>query len=67
MSLAARSHGRRVRSLLLTNPGNPTGVVLTEAELAAVVVWCVTNRIHLLADECVALRCAVEAARCNAS
>ncbi|NIS29326.1 MAG: aminotransferase class I/II-fold pyridoxal phosphate-dependent enzyme, partial [Actinobacteria bacterium] len=37
--------------LVVASPSNPTGTVLTEAELAAVVAHCDHHRIRLLSDE----------------
>ena len=46
-----RAAGKNVRALVVINPGNPTGQVLTEADMVKVVQFCETERIILLADE----------------
>ncbi len=43
--------GVHVRGLVVINPGNPTGQVLSEANMKEVVQFCADNDIVLLADE----------------
>ena len=43
--------GIDVRAMVLINPGNPTGQVLSEANVQSVVRFCVEHNIVLLADE----------------
>lgn len=47
----ARSKGVNVVSLVLINPGNPTGQVLSRENIHEIVRFCVKNRLVLLADE----------------
>ncbi|MDX1447512.1 MAG: aminotransferase class I/II-fold pyridoxal phosphate-dependent enzyme [Acidimicrobiia bacterium] len=46
---------RPIKALLLCSPDNPTGRVLSENELRAVVEWPRNKRIHLVSDEIYAL------------
>ncbi|KAG6547472.1 hypothetical protein Mapa_010920 [Marchantia paleacea] len=48
---AARASGTRVRALVVINPGNPTGQVLTEQNQREVVQFCRDEGLLLLADE----------------
>jgi aspartate/methionine/tyrosine aminotransferase len=41
----------RVRALLLTNPGNPTGALLSREELLLAINWANEKDIHLIVDE----------------
>lgn len=43
--------GEHVRALVVINPGNPTGSVLSRDNMIAIVKFCVEKRIVLLADE----------------
>ncbi|KAK9817869.1 hypothetical protein WJX72_003409 [[Myrmecia] bisecta] len=47
----ARSEGKTVRALVVINPGNPTGAILTKQNLEEVVRFCKAQKIVLLADE----------------
>ena len=47
----AKEEGIDVRALVLINPGNPTGAVLTRENLHDIVRFCSDNGIVLLADE----------------
>jgi alanine transaminase len=47
----ARNEGVSVRSLVVINPGNPTGQVLTEENMKQIVEFCVKEGICLMADE----------------
>ncbi|XP_064985341.1 alanine aminotransferase 2-like [Musa acuminata AAA Group] len=47
----ARSKGITVRSLVVINPGNPTGQVLAEENQKEIVEFCKNERLVLLADE----------------
>lgn len=48
---AAEGAGLRVVALLLTNPVNPTGVVLSPGTVQGLVRWALTRRIHVVSDE----------------
>jgi aspartate aminotransferase len=41
----------RTRGVILNSPNNPTGAVIEEAELAAIVEWCVARGLFLIFDE----------------
>lgn len=47
----ATSQGITTRALVVINPGNPTGQVLSEAAMRNIVTWCRDNEICLMADE----------------
>ncbi|GKY93920.1 hypothetical protein MPSEU_000358900 [Mayamaea pseudoterrestris] len=47
----AKADGIDVTTLVLINPGNPTGQVLTRENMHDVVKFCANNKIVLLADE----------------
>lgn len=47
----ARSNGTCVRALVVINPGNPTGQVLSKQNLQQVVQFCEDNGLVILADE----------------
>merc|ERR1719510_2724810 len=47
----ARKDGLNPRALVIINPGNPTGQVLSEDDLLAVVQICMQENLMLLADE----------------
>jgi len=47
----ARAKGIRVGSLVVINPGNPTGQVLSLDDMVKVVKFCEQNKILLIADE----------------
>lgn len=47
----ARSEGKNVRALIVINPGNPTGSVLSEDNQKEIVKFCVRESLVLLADE----------------
>lgn len=46
-----RSKGIEVRALVLINPGNPTGSILTEQNLKELIKFCRDERLIILADE----------------
>lgn len=48
---AARDNGVCVRALVVINPGNPTGQVLSRKNIEDVVSFCQENRLVILADE----------------
>ena len=48
---SARQHGLTVRALCVINPGNPTGTVLSRANMESLIRWCVKEHVVLLADE----------------
>lgn len=47
----ATRRGTRVRALIFTNPGNPTGHVLTQSNIRTLLDFCHRNRLVVLADE----------------
>nr|PIL96257.1 putative aminotransferase [Toxoplasma gondii COUG] len=47
----AKRKGICVRGIVVINPGNPTGTVLTEKEIREIINFCDTERLVLLADE----------------
>ena len=47
----AREKGLTCKALVIINPGNPTGQVLSEDNVADIVRWCVENGIFLMVDE----------------
>ena len=47
----ARASGVEVRAIVVINPGNPTGQVLTRKNMEALVRFCERERLVLLADE----------------
>ncbi|OLY80999.1 Alanine aminotransferase 2 [Smittium mucronatum] len=47
----ARSEGTDVKALVVINPGNPTGGVLTKENMRDIVQFCEKEKIVLLADE----------------
>jgi len=49
--LDAKKDGTDVRALVVINPGNPTGGVLTEADMIEVIKFCKEKNLVLLADE----------------
>lgn len=46
-----RKEGRRVRGLLVANPGNPIGRVYSVAVVEALLRWCVGRSCHFISDE----------------
>lgn len=48
---AAEADGTRVVALLLTNPVNPSGVVLSPGTVQGLARWALSRRIHLVSDE----------------
>jgi aspartate/methionine/tyrosine aminotransferase len=47
----ARSEGICPRALVVINPGNPTGQILSKETVTEIITWCKTNNICLMADE----------------
>lgn len=47
----AKANGKTVRAIVVINPGNPTGQVLSVANQEAIVRFCKENNLILLADE----------------
>lgn len=47
----ARDSGVCVRAVVVINPGNPTGQVLSRDNIASIVSFCQENRLVILADE----------------
>ena len=45
---AAASGGRAVRALLVSNPSNPLGTVVAEADVRAMMAWCLANGVHFV-------------------
>ncbi len=50
-AIQARSEGKSVRGLVVINPGNPTGQILSYENQVDVVKFCKEEGIALLADE----------------
>lgn len=48
---AAKAAGRRVRAIVVINPGNPTGNCLSEENVREVVAFASKHKLLLLADE----------------
>lgn len=49
LEAAHRTHP--LKGLVLASPANPTGTMLSRAELAALVTWCADNGVQLVSDE----------------
>lgn len=49
--LAAAHAAQPLRGLILASPANPTGTMVTRAELADIVAWCEANDVLLVSDE----------------
>ncbi|GAA4891490.1 aminotransferase class I/II-fold pyridoxal phosphate-dependent enzyme [Tessaracoccus lubricantis] len=48
----AEVHGRRpLQGVILASPANPTGTMVSRAELAALVAWCEAEGVRLISDE----------------
>ncbi|KAI0566850.1 alanine transaminase [Gracilaria domingensis] len=47
----ARKEGTDVRAIVVINPGNPTGQVLSEANMRDIVRFCGTEKLVIMADE----------------
>jgi alanine transaminase len=47
----AKAKGINTRALVVINPGNPTGQILNEDSMKAIVTWCKEEGIALMADE----------------
>eukprot|EP00826_Nyctotherus_ovalis_P060161 TRINITY_DN8418_c0_g2_i11.p1 TRINITY_DN8418_c0_g2~~TRINITY_DN8418_c0_g2_i11.p1 ORF type:complete len:348 (-),score=124.52 TRINITY_DN8418_c0_g2_i11:611-1654(-) len=47
----AKAGGKNVRAIVVINPGNPTGQVMTRENLQDIVKFCHRNRLVILADE----------------
>jgi len=47
----ARERGVNVRAIVIINPGNPTGAVLSEQNIKEIIEFCVRERLLILADE----------------
>jgi hypothetical protein len=45
---AAAGAGHPVRALLVSNPSNPLGTVVPEAELEEMLAWCLVNEVHFV-------------------
>ena len=41
----------RIRAVLITNPGNPHGIVMSHDQLGDILRWAMDNEIHLVSDE----------------
>ena len=52
---AAVKGGHKPRLLILTHPGNPTGVAMTASELREAIAWARERALHVLVDEVYAL------------
>lgn len=47
----SRAKGTEVRALVLINPGNPTGSILSAENLRELISFCINERLIILADE----------------
>jgi len=47
----AKAEGKTIRAIVVINPGNPTGQVMSVANLQEIVKFCHKNKILILADE----------------
>jgi alanine transaminase len=45
------SEGTDVRAIVIINPGNPTGAVLSEKDVAAVIEFAAEEKLIIMADE----------------
>ncbi|MGN6403967.1 aminotransferase class I/II-fold pyridoxal phosphate-dependent enzyme [Sinomonas sp.] len=50
LDAAVREHGQ-LAGLVLASPANPTGTMVSRAELQAIVEWCQGNGVRLVSDE----------------
>jgi aspartate/methionine/tyrosine aminotransferase len=50
LDTAAREHGP-LAGLILASPANPTGTMVSRAELEAIASWCSANGVRLVSDE----------------
>ena len=46
-----QKHGRRVTTVLLCNPGNPTGCCYSAEALCDILAWCKQHNVHCVVDE----------------
>jgi aspartate/methionine/tyrosine aminotransferase len=46
-----QSHGIRPAGLVLASPANPTGTMITDQQLAAIVAWCEAGGVQFISDE----------------
>lgn len=52
VSLLAATHAERpLAGLVLASPANPTGTMVRDDELAAMLAWCATNGVRVISDE----------------
>eukprot|EP00124_Ichthyophonus_hoferi_P003544 Ihof_evm2s312 gene=Ihof_evmTU2s312 len=49
--VTAQNNGVDVRSLVVINPGNPTGSCLSKDNIREIIEWCYKKRVVILADE----------------
>eukprot|EP00403_Amphidinium_massartii_P024030 CAMPEP_0178407242 /NCGR_PEP_ID=MMETSP0689_2-20121128/19329_1 /TAXON_ID=160604 /ORGANISM="Amphidinium massartii, Strain CS-259" /LENGTH=452 /DNA_ID=CAMNT_0020028313 /DNA_START=114 /DNA_END=1472 /DNA_ORIENTATION=+ len=54
---AKEEKGRFPKVLLVTNPHNPLGRIMSRREMQEVIDWCEANDVHLVCDEIYALSC----------
>ncbi|XP_065918321.1 uncharacterized protein [Dysidea avara] len=47
----AKNEGCRVRALLITNPGNPVGLMFTRVQIKGMIQFCYSNKLHYISDE----------------
>jgi alanine transaminase len=47
----ARSEGKNIKSIVIINPGNPTGSILSRDTIAKVLEFSVKNKLVVIADE----------------
>lgn len=47
----AKKEGKRVRSIVIINPGNPTGAIFNEETIQKIIKFSVKNKLIIIADE----------------
>jgi len=47
----AKKQGKRVRSIVVINPGNPTGAIFNEATIKKIIQFATKNKLLVIADE----------------
>jgi aspartate/methionine/tyrosine aminotransferase len=47
----AKDRGVKIKAMVVINPGNPTGQILSEETIRGIIKFCYNNKIAILADE----------------
>lgn len=47
----ARKAGKKVKAMVVINPGNPTGAIFSQETIEKIIRFCVDNKLVLIADE----------------